>query len=270
MNNNETTARQENRKALPKFILIMICSLIVGGVLGFAMVRLEAASLGDALAAAGDFFTRHVAAWLIIALPVVTLALCLPIYFSAKKQLAAWDGEDEALSDAIEAKLSVCIWITGLASVVAFFLLAALFAGFVRDAGTPRMMPAPLFFGALIAFLVDLFEPMILQQKLVDLTKRLYPEKKGSVYDTRFQKKWLDSCDEAERAIIGQCAMKAYQAMTYTCLGLWVVFALGGMFFDWGFLPAMAVCVVWGVGQSVYAWWSLKLGKPGGGKTING
>ena len=157
----------------------------------------------------------------------------------------------------------MCIWITGLATVLAFFLLSAMFAGFVHNAGTPRMMPAALFFGGLAAFLVDLFAPMVLQQKLVDLTKRLYPEKRGSVYDTKFQKKWYQSCDEAERLIIGQCAFQAYRAMTAACMALWVVFALGGMFFSWGFLPALAVCIIWGVGQSAYAWTCLKLSKPG-------
>ena len=264
MNNNDNSARQENRKALPKFILIVICSLIAGGVLGVLMVKLSLENFQDALDGAGRFFTNYVAPWLIIALPVVELAVCLPIYFSAKKRLAAWDGEDEAVSDEVEARLSVCIWLTGLCTVLAFFLLSAMFAGFVGNAGTHWMMPAPLFFGGLAAFLVNLFAPMLLQQKLVDLTKRLNPEKKGSVYDTKFQKKWYESCDEAERAIIGQCAMKAYQAMVRVCLGLWVVFALGGMFFDWGFLPALAVCAVWGAGQSVYAWWALKLGKSGG------
>ena len=39
---------------------------------------------------------------------------------------------------------------------------------------------------------------------------------------------------------------------------------LGGMFFRWGFLPAMAVCIVWGAGQSVYCYWCIKLDKPGG------
>lgn len=261
MKNNNDSAKQENKKALPKFILIVVCSLFLGAVLGFAMVKLSLEDFQDALDGAGLFFTNYVAPWLIIALPVVELAICLPIYFSAKKQLSAWDGEDEAMSDEVEAKLSVCIWLTGLCTVLAFFLLAAMFAGFVGNAGTPQMMPKPLFFGGLTAFLVNLFAPMILQQKLVDLTKRLNPEKKGSVYDTKFQKKWYESCDEAERAIIGQCAMKAYQAMVRVCLGLWVVFALGGMFFNWGFLPALAVCAVWGAGQSVYAWWALKLGK---------
>ena len=84
------------------------------------------------------------------------------------------------------------------------------------------------------------------------------------MYDTKFRKKWLDSCDEAERAVIGQCAYKAYQAVSQACLALWLVFLLGGMFFDWGFLPVLAVCIIWGVGQSVYSYWCLKLDKPGG------
>ena len=263
MKNNNDTVRQENKKALPKFILIAILSLVFGGVLGYALVSLNLEGFDAALAAAGLSFTNYVAPWLIIALPVVEFAVCLPIYFSAKKQIAAWDGEDEAASGEAEAKLSVCIWITGLATVLAFFLLSAMFAGFVHNAGTPRMMPKPLFFGGLAAFLIDLFAPMVIQQKLVDLTKKLYPEKRGSVYDTRFQKKWYESCDEAERAMIGQCAMKAYQSMVTTCLVLWAVSALGGVFFDWGFLPAMAVCVVWGAGQSVYCYWSIKLSRPG-------
>ena len=264
MKHDNEEVRLENKKALPKFILIVALSLVLGGVLGFALVKLNLESFGDTLDAAGLFFTNHISPWLIIALSAVELAVCLPIYFSGKKQLAAWDGEDESVSEAVETKLSVCIGITGLGNVAAFFLLAAMFAGFVGNAGTPQMMPAPLFFGGLAAFLVDLFAPMVLQQKLVDLTKRLYPEKKGSVYDTKFQKKWFDSCDEAERAIIGQCAFKAYQATARTCMALWVVFALGGMFFNWGFLPALAVCIVWGAGQVVYSYWCLKLGKPGG------
>lgn len=263
-NNSDEMAKRENKKALPKFILIVVLSLALGGVLGFALVTLNLQDFQDALDGAGLFFTNHAAPWLLIALPVAELAVCLPIYFSAKKQLAAWDGEDEAVSGQADVKLSVCLWITGLCTVAALFLLAAMFAGFVGNAGTERMMPAPMFFGGLAAFLADLLAPMIVQQKLVDLTKRLNPEKRGSVYDTKFQKKWYDSCDEAERAVIGRCAFQAYQAMCCTCMALWVVFALGGMFFNWGFLPAMAVCIVWGVGQSVYSWTCLKLDRSGG------
>ena len=263
MKNNNEAIRQENRKAIPKFILIVVLSLVFGGLLGFALVSLNLEDFEGALSAAGQFFTAKVAGWLIMALPVAELAVCLPIYFSAKKRLAGWDGESESVSGEVEAKISVCIWITGLCTVLAFFLLSAMFSGFVTMAGNPMQITPFLFFGGLTAFLADLFLPMILQQKLVDLTKRLNPEKHGSVYDTKFQKKWYESCDEAERAVIGQCAFKAYQAMTFTCMALWVVFALGGMFFSWGFLPAMAVCIIWGVSQSVYCYWCLKLSNPG-------
>lgn len=264
MKNNNDAVRQENKKALPKFILIVAASLVVGMGLGLVLVKLNLENFQGALDRLALFFTNHVAGWLLIALPVIEFAVCLPIYFSAKRQLSAWDGEDEAVSNEIEAKLSVCVSVTGLCIVLTFFLLSALCAGFVGNAGTPQMMPAPMFFGGMAGFLVNLFAPVVLQQKLVDLTKRLNPEKHGSVYDSKFQKKWYESCDEAERAVIGQCAMKAYRAMCMACMALWVVFTLGGMFFNWGFLPALAVCIVWGAGQSSYSWACLKLGRPGG------
>mgnify|MGYP002510435158 CR=1 FL=1 len=264
MKQNNDPIRQENKKALPKFVLLSVGGIILGAVLGVALVFLNVENFVDTLDSAGRLFAVHGAPWLLMALPLVELALCLPIYFSAKKQFARWDGEDENASNEVETKLSVCIWVTGLCTVLALFLLSAMFAGFVVNAGTPQMMPAPMFFGGLAAFLVNLFAPMVLQQKLVDLTKRLNPEKQGSVYDTKFQKTWYESCDEAERVIIGQCAFKAYQAMCRVCMVLWMMFALGGLFFSWGFLPSMAVCIVWGVGQTVYSYWCLKLGSPGG------
>lgn len=263
MKQNNDPVQQENKKALPKFILIFVLSLVVGVILGFTMSFLEFENFGALLGAFWSFFATRLAGWLLCACPVVELAVGLPLYFSAKNQTAAWDGEDETVSDAIDRKLSVCIWITSMATILNFFLAAGHFAGMAGDIFLRASMgPVHVFLG-LGAFLVNLFMTMVFQQKLVDATKQLYPEKRGSVYDTKFQKKWLDSCDEAERAIIGQCAMKAYRAMSTACLVLWAVFVMGGMFFEGGFLPAMAICVVWGAGQSVYCYWSIKLSKPG-------
>ena len=59
----------------------------------------------------GAFFGTHIAPWLMVAIAIIVPVLCLPIYRSAKKLLAAWDGEDEAISDTIDRKLSVVIWI---------------------------------------------------------------------------------------------------------------------------------------------------------------
>ena len=260
MKNNNDAIKQENKKAAPKFILMSVIGMVGGGILGFAMAFLEIENFADVLTAAGVFFTINVAPWLLIAMPVAELIVCLPIYFGAKKRLAAWDGEDEAVSSEVEARLSVGMWITGMVNVLDFFLLATLFSGFLENADSIGLVK---FFGALAAFLITLYVTAVIQQKLVDATKQMNPEKHGSVYDTKFQKKWMESCDEAEKAVIGQCAFKAYQAVTITCLILWAVFALGGMFFSWGFMPAMTVCIIWGVSQSVYCYWCVKLSKPG-------
>lgn len=261
MKHNNDAIKQENKKAFPKFIFMSVAGLILGAILGAALIWLDFERLGDALTAAGQFFTVRVSPWLLFALPVVELTAFLPVYFRAKKQFADWDGEDETAGRVIEEKISVCLWATSIATILDFFLLATLLSGFLENA---KAIGQVKFFGCLAVFLVTLYLNAVFQQKLVDATKQMNPEKHGSVYDTKFHKKWLDSCDEAERAIIGQCAMKAYQAMSAACLALWAVFALGGMFFGGGFLPAMAVCVVWGAGQSVYSYWCLKLGSPGG------
>jgi len=263
MKNSTDPVKQENKKALPKFILIVTASLVVGLLLGFGMSFLEAERFGEALDAFGGFYATRLAGWLLCACPILELAVCLPIYLDVKKRLAAWDGEDEAVSNDIEGRLSVGLCITSLATVLGFFLAAGHMAGMGADIRLEREMSALHVFLGLGAFLVILFGSMILQQKLVDLTKRLYPEKKGSVYDLKFQEKWLKSCDEAEKAIICQCAMKAYKAMCGVCLAMWMVSTLGGLSFGWGFLPAMAVCIVWGTGQCVYSYWSIKLSKPG-------
>ena len=260
MKNSNDSIRQENKKAMPKFALIFVVCLTGGLVLGFVMARLDFEGLGDALSTFGAFYASRLAGWLLCICLAVEFSAGLPLYFSAKKQLSAWDGEDEAVSEAIEQKLSVCTWITSMATVLGFLLAAGHFSGMIH--GGSRVQPAYTFLG-LGAFLFILTGSVFFQQKLVDTTKKLNPEKHGSVYDPKFHKKWLDSCDEAERAVIGQCAMKAYQAVTYTCLALWTVFVMGGIYFDWGFLPVIPVCIVWGVVQSVYSYWAIRLSRPG-------
>ena len=261
MKDNNDAARRENKKALPKFALIITLSLVGGVALGLALVFLRVENLRDALAAAGAWFTRYAAAPLLVTLPLLELAICLPIYFGAKKQLSAWDGEDESVGSEIEARLAVCVWITGLALIANLFLLAAMTADFVNNAGTPRMMPAQMFFSGLGAFLAHFAVCVVLQQKLVDLTKRLNPEKHGSVYDTKFRKKWLDSCDEAERRQVGQACYRAYMVSSRFCLGLWLALVILSMVFEVSMLPTVVLLLVWGVMQVTYSLECIRLGR---------
>ncbi len=83
-----------------------------------------------------------------------------------------------------------------------------------------------LFIVAVAAFIAVMVETIIIQQRCVDAVKRMNPEKTASVYDVKFQRKWMDSCDEAEKLMIGKCAYKAYAAANTACAVLAIIFAV--------------------------------------------
>lgn len=256
MKHNNDEIRQANRKALPKFIFIMVVCCLLGGVLGFCAARFGLEQMAGGLAAAGTFFSSRVAHWLLLACAAAIPAVSLPLYFSAKKELARWDGEDEALSDRVDGRLSLAILINSTLLILSTFLIAASYSEGLDGVGLGFLI-------ALVGFVAVMVETILIQQKMVDLAKQINPEKQGSVYDVKFQKKWLDSCDEAEKILIGQCAYKAYSAVNMTCLVLWVLLTLTALFLNTGLLPVLTVCVIWGVSQWVFCRQSMKLSAPG-------
>lgn len=184
-----------------------------------------------------------------------------PIYKRAKKLLSTWDGEDEEISDAVDEKLSIIIWITSAALIISYFLIAASYSsGFATFENKENTLS---FFIGIVAFFGIMIESVIIQQKCVDASKKTNPEKTASVYDTKFQKKWMDSCDEAEKIMIGKCAFKAYSATNTVCAILAIVLAICALVFEIGFLPSLVVCIIWIVSQSVYCKEAVKYSKAG-------
>lgn len=257
----DNEVKQANQKALPKFLLILLASAVVGGVIGFfaAMYGLDEITVN--LKDAGLLFGMYVAPWLLVAMAVILPIICTPIYRGAKKLLAAWDGEDEGISEAAEKKLSIVLWITSMGSILSFFLIAAAYSGGIESFDSDES--TILFFVSVAAFLALTVEAIVFQQKSVDATRKTNPEKEGSVFDVKFQKKWMDSCDEAEKIIIGKCAYKAFTATNGICAALAIVLAICALIFDIGFLPSLAVCLIWLVNQSVYCREAIRVSKAG-------
>ncbi len=258
---NRDEIRQANRKAMPKFILLMVISVLVGGGFGVCAAEYGFDALASGMKAAGAYFGIRIAPWLMLAIALVLPMIFVPLYARAKKLLAGWDGEDEAVSDGIETRLSALLWITNTAFILAFFLIAATYSGgFATFDHAENILPFFVSIGAMVAILI---ESTIFQQKCVDTTKKMNPEKTASVYDTHFQKKWIDSCDEAEKLLIGKCAIRAYQTTSSFCAGLAVLLAVGALVFDIGFLPSLVVCAIWLVNQSAYCREAMKYCKTG-------
>lgn len=259
MKNDEI--KQANRKAMPKFLFFAVVCMLVGGVTGYFSADAESASLVAMTKNAGAFFGIRIAPWLMLALAILVPAVCLPLYRSAKKLAAVWDGEDEELYNTIDQKLSVVLWLASAAFILASFLITATYS--VGMEGIDNANGFVFFFISIAAFFAIMVEATVFQQKCVDTTKQLNPEKKASVYDMHFQKKWMADCDEAEKIIIGKCAFKAYSATNIVCAVCAVVLAVCALTFNIGFLPSLIVCLIWMVNLSVYSCEALRCSKAG-------
>ena len=259
MKNDEI--KQANRKALPKFLFFAVVCTLVGGVIGYFSADAEPASLVAMTKSAGTLFGIRIAPWLMLALAILVPVICLPLYLSAKKLAAILDGEDEDLYNTIDQKLSVVLWLASAAFILALFLITATYSMGLE--GIDNANGFVLFFISIAAFFAIMVEATIFQQKCVDTTKQLNPEKKASVYDMQFQKKWMADCDEAEKIIIGKCAFKAYSATNIVCAALAIVFVICALTFNIGFLPSLIVCLIWMVNLSVYCCEALRCSKAG-------
>ena len=249
MENN--TVKRDNRKALPKYLLILFVAAIFGGVMGFAAGWVGHDNLSEVIATAVADGLTAAAPWALLGTSVVSLALILWLYRAAKALFTGWDGEDEAVMDRADEKLNWALLLTAAQMVLDMFFFAV-----AQSAHNMTALWSVLF------FLVSIFLLVFAQQKIVDLTRRMNPEKQGSVYDTKFKKKWFESCDEAEQKQIGQAAYKAFNVVSTACPILWLALLALSYAFNFELLmPTFIVCFIWLLMQVSYCLECIRLGK---------
>jgi len=245
--------KNENRKAMPKFILIIAVSLVIGLLCGVGIVLIEGdwtTTLGEALMLG----LAHASPWILLCLAAGSAVAQFLLYRSAKQKFDHWNEEDEQTLEKIDSTLNLALIINSACLILSYCLVGIPFSR-MRDLSLVE-------FGlSLLGLILAMVVMVVGQQKIVDLTKKLYPEKQGSVYDMKFQKVWYESCDEAERTMIANAAFSAYKATGTVCLILWVVALLGDMLFHYGFLPSLFVCIIWLVNTLSYCISCLKQGK---------
>ena len=250
MNQNE---KSENRKALPRFFVTMLLSLLAGGVLGLliglsSVFGLDAAGFARWL----DGALQAVTPWGIPVTSVLVLGAAFLLYRSAAKKFTAWDGGDEdETSESIDILLSWVLLLSSVQLLINFFFFAALATTRPNEGAFPVVGLFVLSCGLVI----------FAQQKAVDLTRKMNPEKCGSVYDTKFQKKWYGSMDESERQQVGQACYRAYMVTSRFCVALWLILVVLSLVFEMSALPVFVLLLVWGVMQVTYTLECIRLSK---------
>lgn len=249
MENN--AVKRDNRKALPKYLLILFVAAIFGGILGFAAGWVGHDNISEAIAAAVVGGLTAAAPWALLATSVVSLALILWLYRGAKGLFTGWDGENDDVMDRADEKLNWALLLAAAQFVLDMFFFAVAQSG--------KNMAA---LWSVLFFLISIFLIVFAQQKIVDLTRRMNPEKQGSVYDVKFKKKWFESCDEAEQKQIGQAAYKAYNVVSTACPILWATLLMLSYAFHFELLmPTFTMCFIWLLLNVSYCLESIRLGK---------
>ncbi len=250
--------QKEDKKAFKKFLFVLLISVIVGFMLGIfsAFIKdiwiIEASEgvkrIGRVFAIYGGYI-----------ITIILLLVSVILYRKSRKEFFAWDGEDEGIENRIELWLSYVSWFSQLIMIFSYFFLGTGAYVQLGDKEVVKEMLDTNFVSWILnlilvlgSMLFSLVVSMYLQQKVVNFTKELNPEKQGSVYDLNFGKKWWGSFDEAEKFVTYKASYTTMKAISYTCMGLWLFCLIGMIFFDFGVLPLIMVLIIWLVQVSVY------------------
>lgn len=226
------TERTKKQIAI-RFILIMIGCAMLGGVAGFALMFAS----GSAYEAMVRFeaLLAGLGAWWYLP-GAILLVLGTGYYMAGKRQLP--HIEEEAMFERAGRLLDLSVVFTGIASA---YIITAMALSYFKAVAV-----------SVLLLIVEMAWAAVIQAKAVNAVKLLYPEKRGSVWDTRFQKDWYGSCDEAERQRIGQCSYRTFMTMNKVYPAIMVLLTIMALFNLVTPVASLLVGLLWLVQQTTY------------------
>ncbi|MBO4347394.1 MAG: DUF3169 family protein [Lachnospiraceae bacterium] len=243
--------KKEDSKRKPFFYVILIIGCILGGITGYIV-----ASKQEMIDVIFDFLRYNarisgvIFAALLIVFGLVMYIICLTRILSSKKLWAKEEERDDNW-DKIERDLCVTNTLTSVSLIMIYFLYGCVTYNLkttlstVKEVSVIQIAFNTAFVAGLVFMILYMFLFFGIQRKIIEQEKIMNPEKKGSLYDFRFSKKWYESFDEAERKQVGIASFKAYGIVNYTCLATMVVLIFLGMVCEITIIPYLVVAVIW-------------------------
>ena len=254
-NNVISEIKNEDKKSRGKFIFITLLSALGGGMIGILLVCCT--KHGKQFSEfAGWLRTTlmHTSSYLVFFISIVTIFILFLFYRQARKLYATWDEENEETLTKIESKLSIALICINLETILFFLCSMIWFTSLTYAIASNSFNQILAQVGFYFAgFFLMMFSQIIGQQKIINFEKEMNPEKKGSIYDFKFQRKWLESCDEAQKMMIYQAGYASYQAVNKLCMILMLCNMIGIMLWNWGMVPAFMIAIIWTVSLLSYA-----------------
>ncbi len=236
---------REDKKYSKKFWIILIVAFIVGGLSGWFL-------------AAGENFLRKaselpfVEFWaqfqldmvlpfrmILVASGAILWLLSGIYYIKARKMWKEAEDQDD-IYDKVDSMLGHSMMFANVMTVTNFAWMGVACYMVPKDT-----LPIWTYWGTLLAFSLYVGGSFYMQRKVVNMIKEMNPEKRGSVFDMKFQKVWDESQDEAERLQSGIGAYRTVQIMSYVCMVIMLVLVMACMVFEIGVLPIFVTGLIW-------------------------
>lgn len=222
-----------------KSILRILMWLILGALLGAGgmalLLHLDPDHMKTVMNQGMDVVISNIIIIQGIAAGIAIFAGVVSIVIASKllKQFKASDEDDEK-EEKIDGVLSANMFVTSVYTILAFLLF-----GFSVDQSNPAI------FTSIGIFLGSFLVIVALQMYCIKLIKVVYPTKKGDPSSMKFQKEWMESCDEAEQLLIYKSAFKTYSFMNGMYLFLYIVVLFTKLLFETGNYPIILMTLIW-------------------------
>ncbi len=251
-------------KIIRNFILIICLGMMMGFFVGLGIGITDKMADKEQLITAvksavleGMPYCLIVTGALGIIVPLVSYLGCKAMY---DRVLA--NEDDDELFDSLEERLNRPLIECNIFSILNLCLLYCNFHTLLvhifqgEKIGHPEVMLA-----AFLISIVAMVANIAIQNKIVNMEKKLNPEKRGNVLDFKFRKVWLDSCDEAQKLIVYKAGYQAYLSTHVACM-----VALGAGFiiieiFKLDIFSIFLVGIIMGVNTITYAVTAARLEK---------
>ncbi|MBE5944208.1 MAG: DUF3169 family protein [Lachnospiraceae bacterium] len=241
----KVTRKKDDKKYFVKFMILLVISATAGYGIGFLFGKLKKSGFHF------PSITQDMMEIIALSMPIVFLLINIVFAIisilsisKVRKQLRAWDGEDEELADKIDMMLGLPIGLSGIMSIINMFMFSfCIHLDMITETG--KTSEKVLMFAIMGVFILSFVVMMLIQKKCIDLTKDMNPEKQGSIFDVKFTEKWEESCDEAQKLQIYQASYGAFRAVNSICITLWLVCLILDLFFGIGITPVIMVTIIW-------------------------
>ncbi len=249
----KSAIKNEDKGKLKGFVIMMTVCLVCGFIGGFVVSKAEDIDIFAEMAAMCSGAIKAISMYANFVITIISLIIVVILYRQSRKMFAAWDGEDEDVYKAFDKKLNIAMIITTVNQILLFVFMAI---GIIRMPELKTLGKAAYIANTavfLVGIVGTLIFTIIAQQKIVNIVKEISPEKRGSVFDTKFQKRWFESCDELEKQQIFEASYASYKAVNTACMVIWFICLFGVIVWDFGVLPICIVGAIWLVSVLSYS-----------------